>query len=193
MEIEGVMRIKEIADLAVSAFKAQQVPNELESFLLFLQERNKEYKIKNIVEIGSYMGGTLWAWNQVLPEANVISIDLGSLDNIDLESQIRAKGIKAKLLKADSQLESTREELLKLLDGPIDCLFIDADHDYDHPKREFDLYSYLIAPYGFVAFHDIVPHPQHGIYKFYEELKTKYKTEEIIGSHGWGGIGVVFL
>ncbi len=36
----------------------------------------------------------------------------------------------------------------------IDMLFIDGDHSYEGVKRDWDLFSPFVGPFGFVVFHD---------------------------------------
>jgi hypothetical protein len=39
-------------------------------------------------------------------------------------------------------------------DIPIDYLHIDAGHSYDDVRRDFDLYSQILSPYGIISIHD---------------------------------------
>lgn len=61
----------------------------------------------------------------------------------------------------DSHALKTLEKLKVTLDGrTIDLLFIDANHDYQSVKQDYDTFAPLVK--GLIAFHDIVvlPGPQ---------------------------------
>lgn len=66
---------------------------------------------------------------------------------------------------------------------PISILFIDGDHSYEGVKRDWDLFSPFVTPFGLVVFHDTLwdmrpdPHyarpPQIGVPRFVEELRQQ--------------------
>src|SRR6266516_3996893 len=61
-----------------------------------------------------------------------------------------------------SHEEGTLQALKDLLGGDlVDLLFIDGDHSYAGVRRDFEMYSPLVADQGMVAFHDICHHPHH--------------------------------
>lgn len=41
-----------------------------------------------------------------------------------------------------------------LKDGAFDIFFLDADHGYDAVKRDTEMFSRMVAPGGWMAFHD---------------------------------------
>jgi SAM-dependent methyltransferase len=43
---------------------------------------------------------------------------------------------------------------------PVDLLFIDADHAYEAVQRDFREWSPFVKPGGFIALHDVHPHPR---------------------------------
>lgn len=97
------------------------------------------------------------------------------------------------------------EEVQNLMEKkPIDLLFIDADHMYNSVKTDFEIWSKLVRPGGWVAFHDI--DPEHitpnlcEVNRFWKEIVGD-KTEFIIGEEHvkegykggihYGGIGLL--
>lgn len=86
----------------------------------------------------------------------------------------------------------------------LDFLFIDGNHEYQAAKKDFEWYSKLVKPGGFVAFHDIQDHPlndAHGnqVYWLWEDIKwsgydhieikdDKESRSEWIGAMGIGVI-----
>lgn len=180
-----------IAETAVHEYKALQKPAELASFLALLLE----LRPRIMVEIGCDAGGTLWAWKQAgVPR--VIGIEYPDEHPDDdpwgTDNPLVPHG--AEIIRGDSHEEATRYELKELLAGePIDVLFIDADHTYEGVKKDFIMYSPMVANEGAIVFHDVSPHPNHpdvGVQKLWEKCGGD-KDEILLPPLTWGGIGVV--
>ncbi|MBI3511417.1 MAG: class I SAM-dependent methyltransferase [Bacteroidetes bacterium] len=165
----------------------------------------EEIKPAVAVEIGTANGGTLFMTARLsAPDAILVSIDLpeGPYGGGYPESKVlvyrsfSCNEQKIELVRDDSHTEKTFEGLKKNLDGKkIDYLFIDGDHSYDGVKKDFEMYSALVRPGGWVAFHDIVVHPDEttNVYKFWAEIKKNYEHREFVKD--WNqkrfGIGVL--
>lgn len=185
---------------------AVQKKAELRPFISSLRRR----RLRTVVEIGTYRGGTLWLWCRLARrDALIISIDMpggefgGGYDRADAD-RIRAYARARQqvvLLQGDSHAPSTLAELAAALrDRQVDLLFIDGDHTYDGVKRDYEMYSPFVRPGGWIAFHDILPHskdPRCEVDRFWRELKPyEAATEEFVDPgtdphHTWGGIGAV--
>jgi predicted O-methyltransferase YrrM len=174
---------------------------------------------RRIAEIGTATGGTLFMLTQVAPlDAAIVSVDLpgGRLGGASSSVRNRYPAWRARLyrgfgrdhqsvhvIRADSHEVSTVEDVRRRLpDGKVDFLFIDGDHSYEGVRRDFELYSPLVAPGGLVAFHDIVQsHPGgHGdpgdVPAFWSEVRNRRTVEaEFVEDWDWGscGIGVIRL
>ena len=186
---------------------AMQKPSELAELIGLLQERPP----MTAVEIGTARGGTVYVWCEVAdPRATIVSIDLpgGSFGSGYSEAEIPAPDAYGKpqqelrFLLADSHDPATRAELQQILRGSsIDFLMIDGDHSYDGVKRDFELYSPLVAEDGLIAFHDIAPHSTAAgceVQRFWTELRQSHSHLEFVDpvsesdlAAGWGGIGVI--
>lgn len=187
---------------------AVQKHPEFAALIEFLQER----KLDTIVEIGSARGGTFWAFAQIASEeALLVSIDIPAGSPLDVRGgkdvygvrnrerlrSYRRAGQKVKLVDANSQLARTRDALKKILDGrQIDFLFIDGDHRYEGVKRDFSLYSPLVAEDGVIGFHDVIVQydARAKVDRLWSELKRSHRDwyEFISPDQGkWGGIGVI--
>jgi predicted O-methyltransferase YrrM len=184
--------------------KPMQVRSEIEGLLDIVRERRPRV----VLEIGTATGGTLFLFcRHVAENALIVSIDLrrGRFGNgypaakAPLYKCFARKDQKIALIRGNSHLEETRFRAKKiLLNKTIEFLFIDGDHTYDGVKADFDVYSKLVAPGGFVAFHDIVEHPAETgceVSRFWNEIKSCYRHAEIINDRkqGWAGIGVLYL
>jgi predicted O-methyltransferase YrrM len=179
----------DIAASAVHVYGAIQKTEELARFVDLV--RTVEPQV--VVEIGSYAGGTLWAWSQIAPR--VYAVDLpptGTYASTGTGQQTHGTG----MVFGDSHDPLTVETLKGLLQGaPVDVLFIDGDHSYAGVKADHEMYAPLVRPGGLIAFHDIVAHPdQPGIEvsRYWEEIRTSDAIEFIDPTNPpWGGIGVL--
>lgn len=181
---------------------AMQKVSELHSLYALL----KGMDLSVVVEIGSAHGGVFYGLCQVArSNATLVSIDLpggkfgGEAVPMD-ESILRAYGRKGQnihLIRRDSHLKSTLDELKQVLKGrKIDFLLIDGDHTYEGAKQDYMTYSPLVRKGGAIALHDICTHPfvpECKVDKFWGEVKKGKKHIEMIDHdiQSWGGIGVV--
>jgi predicted O-methyltransferase YrrM len=198
---------EKVVDFSFHAAGGLIYPGQIRSEYIRLATLVQERKPRVIVEIGTANGGTLVAWCALAhPRAVVVSIDLpGGIHGGGyaywrslIYHRFAQSGQSLHLLRADSHLPSTREQLKRILPTEgIDFLFIDGDHTYDGVKADFEMYSPLVRPGGLVALHDICKHPPEmdcHVDKLWQEIQQKYKTSEIIENvdQGGFGIGVVF-
>ena len=132
-----------------------------------LIEAYKVIQPRNVLEIGSLFGGTLWHWmkHNSRADARFATIDLwvGAGDS-RRHAQIKGHGglwkswadnrpfFAANRRSADAETLQTAKEWFP--DG-IDWLFIDGDHRYEAVKADFELYKPLVTPGGSVVLHDI--------------------------------------
>jgi len=149
-----------------------------------LYARITERLPQRIIEIGTCHGGTLYLWCQAAhPKATIISLDLPAGEfgggypacRADFYRSFAAPGQTLHLIRADSHSPETVRQIAPLLgDAKADLLFIDGDHTYDGVKRDFELYSPLVAKGGWIALHDILPRadePRIEVWRFWQELK----------------------
>lgn len=98
----------------------------------------------------------------------------------------------------------TLHRVLTILGGQPDCVFIDADHEYNAVYQDFDMW--YPAATKLIGFHDI---RMPSVMPFWNEISRQYPSVEIIGrdtksAQGWqvgsgsngdlncGGIGAIF-
>lgn len=180
-----------VAWQACIAHGALQKATELSTFLDML---DAAVHPEVVVEIGSDVGGTLWAWQQLPTVRRVIGVSLpdgGFATGLPLVTT-------AEVVHGDSHLSGTLDELATRLGGdPIDMLFIDGDHSYEGVRADVEMYVPLVRLGGIVALHDICHHPQPDVNvdRLWDEITNKENNpgliwREIIHAPGdWGGIG----
>lgn len=168
-----------------------------------LMKRVRARQPRVIVEIGTAKGGTLFLFCQHAAEdATIISLDLPYGRNgggyprwkEKLYRAFARPGQTLHLVRANSHLSETRRLVEHLLQGrPIDVLMIDADHSYEGVRRDYELYTPLLAVDGLVALHDVIPNrfdPEIEVHRFWDELKARHPAEELVADYAQGNLGI---
>lgn len=186
--------------MASPAIRSQQVSSELTE----LSKLVKELQCKQLLEIGSYRGGTLFVFSRLAAaDATVISLDchftlLGKLCGklqIPLFHKLKRKGQSLFLVRQNSHAPETAEKIDKLLQGrKLDFLFIDGDHKYEGVRGDFEMYSPFVRSGGLVAFHDIANKAgSPEVHRFWDEIKQNYPHREFVHRTGKEGMGIGVL
>jgi predicted O-methyltransferase YrrM len=178
-------------------------PDQIEEEIANLVEDVHELSPVTILEIGTWMGGTLYLWACLArPDAVIISVDLPggkfgggySSRKAPLYRRFAWDRQKIHLIRADSHDASTLTEVQRVLGGrSVDFLFIDGDHTYEGVRQDWSMYSPLVRPGGLVAFHDIAGNYGNTRVKtHWEAIKYGYAYREyVVNPEGRYGIGVL--
>ncbi len=165
-----------------------------------LLELYRRLQPSNVLEVGTYHGGTLFHWlqNTARPGAVVVSVDSYAVgvDNRHLYDDWNPGHLNLYVIEGDSHDDAT----LRKVDahGPYDFVLVDAGHYYKEVKRDWELYRPMVRPGGLMCFHDILTHPSWPsieVGRLWDEIKKDHLTFEIVADRNaeWGGIGVVLL
>jgi predicted O-methyltransferase YrrM len=182
--------------------RAYQKAYEFERLVELVADREPA----SILEIGTAEGGTLYAWARIAtPDAVITSIDWAPelnepcVSEAVLESYCEP-GQTAVIIRADSRLETTRDQAVAAAPDGYDFLFIDGDHRLETVTRDHDLYAPLVKPGGLVAFHDIIKPPIRKLDHqrptevdlFWDAYTKPGRVWEFVdySDATWGGIGV---
>lgn len=181
--------------------KAAQIEEEFGTLIDILSKK----ELSNVLEIGTYKGGALFAWCKLADNnAKIISVDLlykryNAMVDYDRTKKIYSRfyktgGQELFIMLKNSHEQDTLDTVKEILDGDkLDFLFIDGDHSYEGVKRDFEMYSTLVKRGGVIVLHDIVPYSEYGVAKYWQEIKNKFHHKEIVNDWngpGWG-IGVI--
>lgn len=176
-----------------------------------LLESYKKLNAKNVIEIGSLFGGTLWHWlkyAQTGGKFTVVDMMVATSDGrykqqFECHESLWPRwafevGADLHIIESSSASETVVNAVHNYYaDDKVDFMFIDGDHTYRGVKSDFEKYIDLVRPGGLVGFHDIaIPadHPHYGgVKRFWEEIKVKYETEEFIEVADWWGIGLLHV
>jgi len=163
-------------------------PQQNQEEFLALAQRVEALAPKVVLEIGTYRGGSLYAWCQMAAEdATIISLDLpeNNLGYLNKRKKLYELFAKPKqsmhFLKCDSHAQSSLDSVKEILQGKeVDFLFIDGDHSYEGVKSDFEDYSRLVCKEGLIALHDVAD--CENVIRFWKELESQYPTEMLKGS-----------
>jgi predicted O-methyltransferase YrrM len=158
--------------------ECMQTPEEIEWFWERIRGKS------SLLEIGSYGGGSLYRWSQVLsPGAKLRSIDIAVSDSLlKVILKLRELGFDADCLSADSK--SSEAIAWAKQSSPYDVIFIDGDHSYEGVKADWENYRDMG---NLIGFHDIHG-GAWGCIHLWSEIKTPTSDEHLVSN----GIGVIY-
>jgi predicted O-methyltransferase YrrM len=171
-------------------------PSQIASELMGFLETVQSACPRAIVEIGTGLGGTtVLLTRAAADDAVVVSVDLPRGQGRERLVAAAARPPQSvHCLRADSHAQATRNKVEALLRGrQVDLLFIDGDHSAEGVRVDLALYSPLLRPGGWIAFHDIVPGPYEfvgGVPELWAELKEEHETREFVADWAQGGLGI---
>jgi hypothetical protein len=152
-----------------------------------------------MINIGILNGGNEWYIAQRYRELGLTC----SFLSVDVEINARAiqtyEILRNKFgVKVDLRLSDTKDLKTEDLGGPFDACFIDACHDYDYVKHDFEVVEPIVNK--MIGFHDINSfHVEgedsrpFGTRIFWSEIKQKYRHEEAIMQEGGiYGVGIIY-
>lgn len=168
----------------------------------FIYDLIRNLKPQQIVELGTYKGGSLFSMAQAVKDGKIkcklIGVDTWQGDKhtgfYSLEIFKNVKNISKKLY-AGVNLELIKQTFdigsEKIDNKSIDILHIDGLHTYKAVKHDFDKWIGKVKTKGIVLFHDTQEKKgDFEVYRLWNELKKKYPYFDFFHSHG---LGLIFL
>jgi len=147
-----------------------QNPDELTDFIFHMidHEQSSPQPLNNLLMVGFLDGATDTIFNKVFCFQEVVAVDtFQEHGNGDfLRANLKFKNLT--LICGDSTSERVTSKV-KIL-GPYDLIFIDANHEYDFVKIDFQNALKNIADHGVIALHDVFCPSAPGVMKFWKEL-----------------------
>lgn len=159
-----------------------------------LLEVYKDKHPLNVLEVGTHYGGTLYHWiKNSSAFSSIVSVDDYQLNEHLYADWIDNPDCMVHVVKGKSQDKNVISSV-KRIAGNYDFIFIDAGHEYEEVKADWENYGPLANAGSIVAFHDITPHKFRGVDKLWREIQSAgYVTQELITPGADLGIGIVYL
>ena len=183
----------------IERYGALQNPREVMALVRYLGEVNPPYGMSQqptlFVEVGVWRGGNAAILKTFFPKARYIGVDILDVNSPEvsdapaLRTAVERFGLE--LVQGDTGSPDTVERVRQMIgEQRADYMFIDASHDYDSVKRDYQLWSPLAVRVGF---HD-VHNPM--VYRFWQEV-CAFDTDHARTAALWKemdghGIGVVW-
>jgi predicted O-methyltransferase YrrM len=200
---EGRLLMWTAATLAQEAVHrgAIQKPTELELLIKKLSER----KLKNVLEIGTGVGGMAFVLCHVAePDAAITTVGIQKSKTGDtygprLERCINSyasKDQRLNLLKGDSHVPLVRRKVSETVGDDLDLLFIDGDHSLSGISSDFLDYTPLVRSDGLIVIHDTMRNPLNPaceVHRFWDDHKADFQFAQIedAAAGKWGGYGII--
>jgi hypothetical protein len=157
-------------------------------------------KPKKIVELGTYLGSSFFSFCHAVKDAKIDS-ECYAVDTWigDPHSGMYGEEIYQMALEIAAKyypniaklIRNTFDGALSMFqDNSLDLLHIDGYHTYEAVSHDLQAWLPKLSEKGVILFHDIaVRSGDFGVYRLWENLKTKYPYVEFEHS---SGLGVLF-
>jgi predicted O-methyltransferase YrrM len=146
------------------------------------------------VELGSYWATAASAFASPSLNNRVITIDIHREDQRARQKSVEAAAHYPNLTYLNGWTwDQWVVDEVKNTGRPIDILFIDAWHWYEHAIREWNLYSPILADEALVICDDIFDAAGTTVdmSKFWEEVSSPYERFVNTGLHAWIPMGFI--
>lgn len=159
----------------------QMLLENSQGYYLYLHALVKVLGAQNVLELGTCEGGSALFMMLALPEGGKLTtVDVGGMEPWQLAPFF-----------GDARLRRVLGDDLDLSiygDDPprdVDLLFVDTLHEYNHVRRELDLYQPRLSAGGVLVMDDI--HLNEGMDKIWDELPLL--KLDLGGQFHWSGFG----
>ena len=174
-----------------------QSPWELADFIFALKKHEIDtgFKIRNFLEVGFSAGQNNSLLHKFFNFEHIVGLD-------NFSSHINTGALHANLRHKNLTLaigDSTSKRVIDLVDklGKYDLIFIDANHEYEYVKKDFENFKSFLEKGGVIGFHDVDCPDFRGINKFWKELEAtgKYSMQTFVerGYRLQYGIGMLTI
>lgn len=151
---------------------------------------------RTILEIGTWAGGSAWAWSHIRSVSHIVTVD--NAPQPLAHQRLESLPCSATQVLGDSTQPATLASVKQALNGMRpDIVIIDGAHDYVSARQDWHQYGTLAGRGGLVVFHDTQGYPGNEtvqVPRLWAEIRASYRTTELVDLPGGpGGTGIVWL
>ena len=181
-----------IALSAITQHEALHNVGELSALLAVMDSIGTQ----RILEIGTYRGGSAWAFSHIPGLEHIVTVD--TTRTLEAGRRLADLPCRIDMVSGNSLHPDTRHQVKMIMgDHKADVVFIDGGHLYKEAREDFEHYGQYGRPGGLIVLHDTQGHPATDavqVPKLWAELAVVYRTTEFIDHLGGpGGTGLVWL
>ena len=166
--------------------------NRPTNYYFFLAGLVRTERLKRILEIGTNFGGSIMSISKGLHHEDVavsmlVTVDIISKNRVGFNKYPRINRI-----EGDSLNNDVSRKVLACFNGGAELIYIDSVHEYEHTRRNIDIYVPVLKP-RYLVLDDI--RQSMGMKRLWCGLKKEFKTEAFdasdISIRRGAGFGVV--
>lgn len=177
---------------AITRHGALQSPGELTALLSLVE--GTEAMV--ILEIGTFAGGSAWAFSRVPTVHHIVTVD--EAPRAEAAEVLAGLPCRVTQVLGNTRLPQATRAVVSALDGfSPDLVFIDGDHLYGSARHDWETYAPMVKRGGLVVLHDTQGYPNNPtvqVPRLWAELRTSYRTTEFVDTPGGpAGTGIVWL
>lgn len=151
---------------------------------------------KTILEIGTWAGGSAWAWSRIRSVEHIVTVDVSPQPGA--AARLASLPCKVTQVTGLSDHQETYRQVTNVLNGtPPDVVIIDGGHTYPEARADWNIYGSMVAVGGMVVFHDTQGYPGNDtvqVPKLWAEIRGTWRTTELVDMPGGpGGTGIVWM
>ena len=125
-------------------------PTDISEHLTTLSLLTRALRLKTVLELGTREGYSTIAFLEAAKEIG------GTVTSVDIEPCPKAHERVAAMGLQDYWTFIESDDLAIAWDRPIDHLFIDTSHMYEHTVKELNRFEPLVVEGGLISLHDVV-------------------------------------
>tara|TARA_Y100000310_G_scaffold28028_1_gene26666 strand:- start:7678 stop:8424 length:747 start_codon:yes stop_codon:yes gene_type:complete len=170
-------------------------------YYYFLAGLVRSQKLSNILELGTHFGGATMSMSRGINKENIKKSRVVTVDITNKNIEEFKKYPNIKRIQGSDLDEQVVKRVIEFFDRPIDLLYIDSNHTYDHVMETFALYVTKLNP-KYIVLDDI--HLNLHMELLWRNLKVKLKDRAFdvteisrrgnlldVGRRKFAGMGVI--
>ena len=148
------------------------VPTDPFAYYYFLAGLVRTQHLKYIFEIGTHFGGSIMAMSRGVPEADFGKSRLVTVDLTYLNADVLKTFPSIKRIKGDALSTEVVQAVARSFDRPVDLMYIDSSHSYEHVRPSIDIYMRKLDP-RYIVLDDIALNPS--MKRLWQELCVEHE------------------